>query len=385
MADVHTGTKPKLATLLTGVGTPLGRSVAIALARAGHRLCIVRDDSGSGSEGDAAGQSPAGEAPLALGELPGHERLQHQSLSWNLADTSSLPRLAAEARSRLGQVTGLLHIVPPPDVPPPRAPATEELDTRQLVRQLQLGAGAFLSLALALLPEMFATQTGALCALTPSPASGGAYAKTELGAAAQLGALLGAVSQLAERCAGTPLRSFLLHSGELSAGALGTGALTALVTQLSDAEELPPTQRAPELALLQNGWRGSLALPSLRSRIDLLAPPSVVAPAAPTGVVAPSALASQASAAAASPAPAGPDRIGERLAQTFRSTFGLAASVELGSCVVGSVPRWDSLGHLKLMMEVERSLRVRLPAEQLSKIQSYRDLEQAVRAHLSAV
>jgi NAD(P)-dependent dehydrogenase (short-subunit alcohol dehydrogenase family) len=375
MADVHTGTKPKPATLLTGVETPLGRSVAIALARAGHRLCVVRNDFGSDSEGDTAGQSPAADAPLAPGELPGHERLQHQSLSWNLADTSSLPRLAAEARSRLGQVTGLLHVAPAP-----RAPAPEELDTRQLVRQLQLGAGAFLSLGLALLPEMFATQTGALCALTPSPASGGSHARTEVGAAAQLGALLGAVSQLAERCAGTPLRSFLLHSGELSASALSAGALTALVAQLSDAEELPPARRAPELALLENGWRGSLALPSLRSRIELLAPPSVASPAVSAGVVAP-----VASAVAAAAAPAGPDRIGERLAQTFRSIFGLAASVELGSCVVGSVPRWDSLGHLKLMMEVERSLRVRLPAEQLAKIQSYRDLEQAVRAHLSAV
>ncbi|MEY4544896.1 MAG: hypothetical protein RL685_1091 [Pseudomonadota bacterium] len=370
MADVHTGTKPKPATLLTGVETPLGRSVAIALARAGHRLCVVRSD--------------GAEAEIALAELPGHERLQHQGLSWNLADTSSLPRLAAEARSRLGQVTGLMHVAPAP-----RTPAPEELDAQHLVRQLQLGAGAFLSLGLALLPEMFATQTGALCALTPSPVSGSAnaqtsFGKTEMGAAAQLGALLGAVSQLAERCAGTPLRSFLLHTGELSASALGAGALTALVAQLSDAEGPSPAQRAPELALLENGWRGSLALPNLRSRIELLAPPSVVAPGVSAGVVAPLASA----VAAASPAgvaPAGPDRIGERLAQTFRSTFGLAASVELGSCVVGSVPRWDSLGHLKLMMEVERSLRVRLPAEQLSKIQSYRDLEQAVRAHLSAL
>jgi len=49
------------------------------------------------------------------------------------------------------------------------------------------------------------------------------------------------------------------------------------------------------------------------------------------------------------------------------------------------VPRWDSLGHLKLMMEVERSLRVRLPAEALAKIQSYRDLERAVRAQLATI
>jgi acyl carrier protein len=63
----------------------------------------------------------------------------------------------------------------------------------------------------------------------------------------------------------------------------------------------------------------------------------------------------------------------------------LAPSVDLGGCVVGGVPRWDSLGHLKLMMEVERALRVRLPAEALAKIQSYRDLERAVRAQLSTL
>lgn len=362
MAEVHTGTKPKPATLLTGVETPLGRSVAQALARAGHRLCVVRSD----------GQQPA----VAAAELPGHERLQHHGLSWNLADTASLPRLAAEARGHLGPITALVHVAPAP-----RVPAPEELEPEQLVRQLQLGAGAFLSLGLALLPEMFATQTGALCALTPSPAAAtGGYARAEVGATAQLGALLGAVAQLAERCAGTPLRSILLHTGELGSAALGASALTGLVAQLSDLEELPPAKRAPEMALLENGWRGSLALPGVRGQIELLAAP--VAPVAAPVAVAVSAPA-VASPNGTAPA-AGPDRIGERLAQTFRSTFGLAAGVDLAACVVGKVPRWDSLGHLKLMMEVERALRVRLPAEQLAKIQSYRDLEQAVRAHLSA-
>lgn len=362
MADVRTGTKPKPATLLTGIETPLGRSVASALARAGQRLCVIRSD----------GAEPAW--PPA--ELSGHERLQHHSLSWNLADTASLPRLALEARGRLGQITALVHVAPAP-----RVPAPEELEPEQLVRQLQLGAGAFLSLGLALLPEMFATQTGALCALTPSPAASGSYARAEVGAGAQLGALLGAVAQLAERCAGTPLRCFLLHTGELGSAALGASALTGLVAQLSDVEELPPAKRSPETALLENGWRGSLALPALRSRIELLAAPS--APAAAVAVPVAAAAAPSAVPNGAAPA-AGTDRIGERLAQTFRATFGLAASVDLAACVVGKVPRWDSLGHLKLMMEVERALRVRLPAEQLSKIQSYRDLEQAVRAHLSA-
>ena len=357
MAEVQTGMKPKAATLLTGFETALGRSAALALARAGHRLCVIRCD---------------GAAPeLGLGELPGHERLQHQGLAADLSDPAAIQRTVHEAQARLGQITALVHVPPPP-----LDPAPEALDAQRFVLSLQRGAGAFLGLGLELLPEMFATQTGSLCVLTSAPPPSSSFASFEVGAAAQLGALLGAVAQLADRCAGTPLRSFLLHTSE--PGALGAAAQTVLAAQLADLGELPASKRSAETALLENGARASLVVPGLRGRIELLAAPLVAAP--PVVVAAEAARAANGVNGAAS---AAPDRIAERLGQTFRAVFGLAAGVDLAGCVVGSVPRWDSLGHLKLMMEVERSLRVRLPAEALAKIQSYRDLEQAVRAQLS--
>jgi NADP-dependent 3-hydroxy acid dehydrogenase YdfG len=363
MAEVQTGTKPAPATVLTGFETPLGRSAAQALARAGHRLCVI------GGGGTAADQG--------LHELPGHDRLKHQGIASDLADAAAVQRVAQEAQARLGQVTGLLY-VPPSDLQP-----AQQLDPQRFAQLMQRGPGAFLGLALALLPEMFATQSGALCVLAATPEPGASWAASEVGAAAWLGALLGAVAQLADRCAGTPVRSFLMHCSQTSA-ALSASAQTALAAQFADLAELPASKRSAETALLENGARGSLDSAGLRARIDLLAAPV----AAPAGVLAveaarPAAVANGLNGGQG--APAAPDRIAERLGQTFRSVFGLAASVDLAGCAVGSVPRWDSLGHLKLMMEVERSLRVRLPAEALAKIQSYRDLERAVRAQLATV
>ncbi|MEO8182987.1 MAG: hypothetical protein ABI895_29495 [Deltaproteobacteria bacterium] len=358
MADVQIGMKPKAAALVTGFETALGRSAAVALARAGHRLCVIRSDGGA----------------VELGDVPGHERLQHQGIALDLA--AAAPRALEEALARLGHITAFVHVPAPALEPPP-----ESFDAERFARLLQRGPGAFLALALGLLPEMFATQTGSLCVLTSAPAPGSSFAGSEVGTAALLGALLGAVAQLADRCAGTPLRCFLLHTVEPSTVPLSASAQSAFAAQFADHGELPASKRSPETALLENGARASLAAASLRARIELFATP-VVAPAAASvaegvrgapGVAAPNGAA------------AGPDRIAERLGQTFRTVFGLGPSVDLGGCVIGSVPRWDSLGHLKLMMEVERSLRVRLPAEALAKIQSYRDLERAVRAQLSTL
>jgi NAD(P)-dependent dehydrogenase (short-subunit alcohol dehydrogenase family) len=347
MADVLTGPKPPPATLLTGFDTPLGRSVAVALARAGQRLCVIRAD---------------GPADLGLPELPGHERLQHQGITADLSDPVAVQRAAHEAEARLGQVTALLHVVAPRG-----GPAADGFEARHFSEQLKRGPAAFLGLCLELLPEMLATQSGSLCVLSAATPPGGSSASAELGSTALLGALLGAVRQVADRCAGTPLRSLLFCGEEPASVPLPAAALAALTAQFSDAG---------------SGWLDSgsflhLSAPRIRGTVDLLgvARPALPAPAASVAAAAPEARA----------LPAAQDRVSERLAQTFRATFGLAASVDLKSCVVGSVPRWDSLGHLKLMMEVERSLRVRLPAEALAKIQSYRDLEQAVRAHLSTL
>jgi hypothetical protein len=167
----------------------------------------------------------------------------------------------------------------------------------------------------------------------------------------------------------------LLHCEEPLSVPLGAAALGMLCAEL--APEGAPAQ-------LPNGSFASLRAPLAGGPIELLRPaPPVPVPGHVLAAPVPPAPSVAATNAPSAAAPNASDRVGERLAQTFRATFGLAPNVDLQGCAIGSVPRWDSLGHLKLMMEVERALRVRLPADALAKIQSYRDLEQAVRAHLS--
>jgi len=342
MTEVKSGPLPRPAAVVTGFDTAHGQSVAAALARAGHRLCVLHAEESSSAH---------------VAGLPGHDKLRHESIRVDLGNAALVQGAALEAQRRLGQVTALVHVA----LGPERAAAAEPFDPTAFAREIQLGAGAWLALGLALLPEMLATQTGCLSVLLGAPARA-SFSEASVGAAASLGAMLGAVRQLADRCQGTALRSIALCLD--TGAALGAAELSALVREVG-------AERKAES--LDNGAFLRLGAPGGRGDIEFLRPPRVqAAPAAAVAV--PVALAAAGAARR--------DRVAEKLAQTFRSVFGLAPGADVSGAAIGSVPRWDSLGHLKLMMEVEQALRVRLPAEALSRVQSYRDLEQAVRAYL---
>lgn len=361
MAEVKSSAKPPAAVLVTGFDTPEGQSVAGALARVGYRVCVVCSDA-------AVGQ---------VAQLPGHERLRHEAIVTDLSDARAAEAAASEAQRRLGHVTALVHVVLPSVLPNAlQSSAVKQADAFDGVafaREVQAGAGAFLGLALGLLPGMLGTQTGCLSVLTEAPPEGASLASEGLGAGAALGALLGAVRQVADRCEGTELRSIAFLSDSDAKGgprkALSGAQATLLGAQLG-------FERKP--GIVPSGSFLRLAAPKLQGRIELLRPPP---PAMPIHL---EATPQNGAHAPAPTSPASSDRLGEKLAQTFRSTFGLPLGADVSNLAVADVKRWDSLGHLKLMMEVEQALRVRLPAEALSRIRSYRDLEKAVRAYLPA-
>lgn len=344
MAEMTSAGRPSPAVIVSGVETPRGRSVALALARAGHRVCLLLRS----------------ERALEPSALPGHERLRHVAVSLEPASAEPgapgvLSRAARRAEEQLGHVTALVHVT---SLEPP-ADAEEQRDFAGFSAELAAAAGGFLALGLALLPGMFATQTGCLCLLLDEPRGG---PQAPLGSRTLQGALVGAALELSERVEETPLRCIALYAepGELTAA-----SQSALVRQVG------PDSGADQIG---NGWFSSLSGPRRAGPIELLRPPA----AAPQ-------VASAAVAAAPAPARApGRDRVAVQLAQTFRAAFGLPPDADVSNLGVSNVKRWDSLGHLKLMMEVEQALRVRLPAESLSRIQSYKDLERAVRAHLPA-
>jgi acyl carrier protein/NAD(P)-dependent dehydrogenase (short-subunit alcohol dehydrogenase family) len=354
MAEVTSSAKPAAAALVTGFDTPEGQSVAGALARMGYRVCVVCSDA-------AIGQ---------VSLLPGHDRLRHEAIVMDLSAAGAAEAAASEAQGRLGHVTALVHVA----LPSAAADQKDGFDAAAFARQVQAGAGAFLGLAVGLLPGMLGTQTGCLSVLTEAPPEGTSSASGELGASASLGALLGAVRQIADRCEGTELRSIAFLSDADPRGnsrhALSGAATSLLGTQLG-------FERKP--GVVPSGSFLRLAAPKLQGPIELLRLPPPAAPLqAQNGAHAP------AHQAPSNHSPASADRLGQKLAQTFRSAFGLPTGVDVVNLAVADVKRWDSLGHLKLMMEVEQALRVRLPAEALSRIRSYRDLEKAVRAYLPA-
>jgi len=298
--------------------------------------------------------------------------LRHEVIITDVSETGAAQAAAIEAQRRLGHVTALVHVALPNALPSTVANPIDGFDGVAFARQMQAGAGAFLGLALGLLPGMLGTQTGCLSVLTEAPDEGTTFAAAELGAGASLGALLGAVRQIADRCEGTALRSVAFLSEGGRRRALNAAEAALLGAQLG-------FERKP--GLISGGSFLRLAAPKLQGPIELLRPPPPAVPAAPLHVAAsPQNGAHAASQNAASQN----DRLGQKLAQTFRSAFGLPVGVDVSNLAVADVKRWDSLGHLKLMMEVEQSLRVRLPAEALSRIRSYRDLEKAVRAYLPA-
>jgi acyl carrier protein len=356
MTQIKSETKPAPAALLVGAETPEGQSVALSLGRAGYRVCLLALPVGSGS----------GLEPSAI---PGHERLRHELVRAEGLDGDSLVRAAKRAEELLGHVTAYVQIALPGIGSEPRGLAPDGIDPAAFSAQLAQ-VGTFLSLGLALLPGMFGTQTGVFCLLT---ASGSALPGSALsdkagagavGSMALFGALLGAVRELSERTAGTPLRSIALVTDGPRA-ALAPPALAVLNAQLGEAAGANA---------LESGWFASLSSPALKGPIDFMRPASApVIAAAPAAAPRP----------AAARAP-GKDRVAVQLAQTFRAAFGLAPNQDVSNLAVADVKRWDSLGHLKLMMEVEQSLRVRLPADALSRIQSFKDLEKAVRANLPA-
>ncbi|MEM7498402.1 MAG: HAD-IIIC family phosphatase [Pseudomonadota bacterium] len=94
------------------------------------------------------------------------------------------------------------------------------------------------------------------------------------------------------------------------------------------------------------------------------------------GAQAPAPTASPSEGAASAPPPSADPA----LDGLFRRIFRLGPDEPLEEASMESVARWDSLGHLKLAMEIERRLAIRIPGEVLGDIRTYPALAAAVAA-----
>ncbi|MEM7670639.1 MAG: HAD-IIIC family phosphatase [Pseudomonadota bacterium] len=71
-----------------------------------------------------------------------------------------------------------------------------------------------------------------------------------------------------------------------------------------------------------------------------------------------------------------------RLADTFRGLFQIDAAADLSGASRETVERWDSLGHLKLAMEIDQHLGIRIAGTRFGMVTSYADLRAAVAEQL---
>lgn len=143
-------------------------------------------------------------------------------------------------------------------------------------------------------------------------------------------------------------------------------------------------------------WRQDLTgdlpqVPDYFKVTDIPSKAAAVAPKAPTLVPKPAAITApkRALTQAETAKPVPPNGVGatpafldpgteERLAVTFRNVFGLAAGSDLSAANMETIAAWDSLGHLRLAMEIEQKMGLRVPGTRLGEINTYAGLKAAV-------
>ena len=61
----------------------------------------------------------------------------------------------------------------------------------------------------------------------------------------------------------------------------------------------------------------------------------------------------------------------QRLQLAFVKALGLGASVDFGMLRAGESPEWDSLGHMELVAEIERTFGIELSNEDILSLNSF--------------
>jgi acyl carrier protein len=71
----------------------------------------------------------------------------------------------------------------------------------------------------------------------------------------------------------------------------------------------------------------------------------------------------------------------DRVRQAMASVWNVRADEIPEDADTASLPSWDSLRHLELMLEIETSFGVRIPAGEVPELTSVGAIEEALREH----
>tara|TARA_Y100000031_G_C7920536_1_gene248063 strand:+ start:22 stop:273 length:252 start_codon:yes stop_codon:yes gene_type:complete len=73
------------------------------------------------------------------------------------------------------------------------------------------------------------------------------------------------------------------------------------------------------------------------------------------------------------------DNLNERLERIISDIFNCDASELTDSTGPGDIPQWDSLGHLTLMVEIQKRFGAKIPMEKSLEVESISDLAAMIK------
>jgi len=74
--------------------------------------------------------------------------------------------------------------------------------------------------------------------------------------------------------------------------------------------------------------------------------------------------------------------IGKKVEDVLKEVFKLEADAELTDVAPGSIPQWDSLGHVNLIHGVEEAFGIRFSVDEIAQIDSLETLKETVKGHV---
>lgn len=328
--------------LITGASGLLGHAISQGLTDAGWRLAL------------------AGQNISALNDLSDSLSGESHVVAGDLAIAGEGTRIAENAAERLGSIHLFLHLASPPVLPTGLLTPPQDLE-----QQLAVNVRAFLEMSATLLPEMLKTQTGTIIsllsqALLPPPPHGWqSYTIAKAGLAQAAAEIAAAYGQ---------------------AGIRVLGVLPGLIAAEKGRQGAAPTSNRENLgaALAAN----DVAERIIRAIGDENFSSGMALSITPTGI-------STGHLALSLKQPNDESNQGDgvtesnerdrRLSNLMQQIFNLSDDVCVEDGQLGVLPGWDSLGHIKLIMEIEAVFDVSFDAEESSEITTYNHINNALK------
>ncbi len=337
--NIRTGTAADLKTaLVTGSTGLLGHAVCCALRDDGWRIAL------------------SGRNEVALKKLARTLGDDAIPLPCDLSLPEAGASLAHDASEAMGAPHLFIHLASLPVKPVNFLESASDLD-----QQIAVNAKAFLQISAALLPEMLRTQTGVIISmlskamLPPTPPGWQAYT---IAKAAQAQA----AAEITARYSEAGIRVFGIIPG-IIAGETGLPG----AAPISDVEKLgtpiPATRIADTIIdLINNDTSPTVTAISINENAETTgflgfsfnqeAVPELVMPQS--------------------------DTLNIRLAKIIQTVLKLPKETELTNAELGVLSGWDSLGHIKLIMEIESQFNIVFNTEESTNLTSFSSIRDAL-------